>query len=161
MQIVRNRQSKGDQYFYTGDFRRAHSKYYAALTKAQTCLNREEDLCHSLRCSLAVVSLKLELYHEACSWAGEIFEADREYWRYYHSAEENTYRNRRFYTAYWAKGVALEKLGKIDEAIDNLERAELCDPTCDDTRRRLAALTENAYIEPLTGTTSIAKLLEC
>ena len=110
--------------------------------------------------SLAVVSLKLELYHEACSWAGEIFEADREYWRYDDGAKKTRYRNRRFYTAYWAKGVALEKLGKIDEAIDNLERAEVCDPTSDDTRLRLAALTETGYIEPLTGTTSIAKLLD-
>lgn len=110
--------------------------------------------------SLAVVSLKLELYHGACDWAGEIFEADRKYWLYHDLAEETRYKNRRFYTAYWAKGVALEKLGKIDEAIDNLERAEVCDPTCEDTRRRLAALTETGYIEPLTGTTSIAKLLE-
>ncbi|KAG6994062.1 hypothetical protein G7Y79_00047g082880 [Physcia stellaris] len=157
---VQNRQSKGDQFFHTGDFRRAHSKYHAALTMAQTCLDREQDLCHSLMSSLAVVSLKLELYHVACYWAGEIFEADREYWRYDDGAKKTRYRNRRFYTAYWAKGVALEKLGKIDEAIDNLERAEMCDPTCDDTRRRLAALMENGYIEPLTGTTSIAKLLE-
>ena len=64
------------------------------------------------------------------------------YWKRRMSVQTKiTTGHRRFYTAYWAKGVALEKLGKIDEAIDSLERAEVCDPTCEDTRRRLAALT--------------------
>lgn len=160
MQIVRNRQSKGDQYFYAGDFRKAYSKYHAALTKAQRCQYSEEDLCHSLRSSLAVVSLKLELYYGACYWCREILEAAPEYWERRCGVDHSNYTNRRFYTAHWAKAVALEKLGKIDEAIENLERAEVCDPTCEDTRRRLAALTENGYIAPLTGTTSIANLLE-
>ena len=119
----------------------------------------EETLCHTSRCNLAVTSLKLGDYTDTLDWAEEVIEIGRNAHKFLLSIDEY-FADSRWYFAFWAKGAALESLGRIEDAIESFEAAATCKPECEDTGGRLAALVRREVLEPLDNTMNMWELLD-
>lgn len=167
MQTARNRKATADEHFQKRYYSKARSKYEKALNKIVDgdCYHPDAHaLCLKLQAKLAVTSLKLgqyvDVHRRADAATATIYDFRYDLRLAPHPWSNKEYAKAGYHTAYWAKGVAFEKLGKIGGAIRQFELAMGCDDTDEFTYHRLEALKKLQADRSQTEQTRIDQLQE-
>lgn len=96
----------------------------------------------SLRAKLAMVSMGLQAYEDACKWADATLDTHYDRWWQSDMDEWDEYAKPDFMRAYFNKALALEKLGDIKGAVQAMEQARDCDPGDGTIYEKLAGFLE-------------------
>ena len=171
LEVTSSRIIKGDKAFRNANFTLAQEKYEAAYSKIQplsysvganncyTLNHMSKDLNMDVLAKLITTCLQLSDYDAVHFWTSTLnIHVPRFLREYRHDKKRVLYAVDAFYTAYYCKAVVFQKLGQPIEAIQNFERALVCDPGCHATYYQLAALKESQECEEtksFTGNTTI------
>ena len=171
LKVVHDRKNKADDAFGDHNLSVAYEKYEAAYRKIriiqdtddsyvphETQLKRLYELkLVDVLSRLTIIALEFGNYSDVHRWAANIhacipiflilFQGTT--WSDGESRESVMYAKNAFWTAYYCKGVALQKQGNYKAAIRNFENAVLCDDGCHATYYQLEATKKAEKLETL------------
>lgn len=163
IQVALDRKAKGDIAFNINSFQLARQMYEFAYAKLEdpktvglerTALawdSRREVTMGTLE-ALTTVSLELNNYENVHRWANTII-GDRShqarfmYEMTYYKEDSVLCAVKAKYTAYYAKAVVYQKMGKIRAAIENFQDALVCDGSCEGSYYQLESLKPLKQVE--------------
>ena len=162
LQVLNQRRLMGDDAFAATDFALAHRYLDAAYASVQKIENTvwnagndgnfhyisadrsvSPDVVTDVLVKLTIAAMELHDFDQVHRWAAEIFSLEPMFIEAYTvdwCRDSVAWARDATYTAHYCKAVAHQKQGEIDGAIEQFEKALVCDDACHATYYQLDAL---------------------